>query len=81
MTIRPVTEVDFSEIIRINTESEQFLNSQASLTVSELRKLSAIATGIDQSTGPSVAMKLFHSRRDMGQAATASLVTRCDRAM
>ena len=44
MIIRPVTEEDFGEIIRMNTESEEFLNSQASLTVSELRRLSAIAT-------------------------------------
>lgn len=43
MIIRPVTEEDFGGIIRINTEAEQFLNSQASLTVSELRRLSAIA--------------------------------------
>ena len=34
-----------------------------------------------QSTGPSVARRLFHNRRDIGQAATASLVTRFDRAM
>ncbi len=33
------------------------------------------------STGPSVAMRLFHNRRDTGQAATISLVTRFDRAM
>ena len=33
------------------------------------------------STGPSVAMRLFHSRREIGQAATASLVTRFARAM
>jgi hypothetical protein len=33
-----------------------------------------------QSTGPSVAMRLFHSRRDGGQAATVSFVIRVDRA-
>jgi uncharacterized protein len=44
MIIRPAIEADFGEIVRINSEAEAFLNSQASLTVSELRRLNAIAT-------------------------------------
>jgi hypothetical protein len=34
-----------------------------------------------QRTGPKVAMRLFHSRRGMGHAVTASRVIACDRAM
>ena len=34
-----------------------------------------------QSTGPSVAMRLFQSRRRIGHAATISVVTGCERAM
>lgn len=39
MLIRDAAEGDFESIVRLNSESEQFLNSQASLTVDDLRLL------------------------------------------
>jgi hypothetical protein len=39
------------------------------------------SSAASHSTGPSVAMRLFQSRRRSGQAATVSFVTRFDRAM
>ncbi len=42
--IRDATESDFEAIIRLNTESEHFLNSPVSLTFDDLRSLHAVAT-------------------------------------
>jgi predicted GNAT superfamily acetyltransferase len=42
--IRDAVESDFESIVRLNTESEQFLNSQASLTVGDLKLLHAAAS-------------------------------------
>ena len=41
---------------------------------------SAVTVGPDYSTGPSIAMALFHNRRVMCQRATISVVTDCERA-
>lgn len=42
--IRDAIESDFKSIVRLNSESEQFLNSQALLTVDDLRLLHAAAS-------------------------------------
>lgn len=44
MLIRDAIERDFESIVRLNTESERFLNSHASLTVDDLKLLHAAAS-------------------------------------
>ncbi len=42
MDIRPVADEDFRAIVQINTDAEGYLNSQASLTTSDLQDLRGI---------------------------------------
>ncbi len=43
MAVRPVTEEEFAAVVKINTDAEAYLNSQATLTVGDLRELRRLA--------------------------------------
>ena len=43
MDVRPVAEEDFAAVVQINADAEKHLNSQATLTVGDLRELRRLA--------------------------------------
>ena len=43
MEVRPVAEEDFAAVVKINTDAETYLNSQAALTVRDLQELRRLA--------------------------------------